>query len=111
MQEIGNILGPGCDISVELNNPFSDSINELLEEAARFKEMLSKYRVVIKVPHTGPVNAENVREILEGDKKFQRSYDAGTTKDKFRGHNLALLLHEHGYRSISRSCSSHTRQH
>ena len=98
MQEIGNILGPGCDISVELNNPFSDSINELLEEAARFKEMLSKYRVVIKVPHTGPVNAENVRELLEGDKKFQRSYDAGTTKDKFRGHNLALLLHEHGYR-------------
>ena len=98
IQEIGNILGPGCDISVELNNPFSDSINELLEEAARFKEMLSKYRVVIKVPHTGPVNAENVREILEGDKKFQRAYDAGTTKDKFRGHNLALLLHEHGYR-------------
>jgi hypothetical protein len=98
MREIGNILGPGCDISVELNNPFSDSINELLEEAARFREMLSKYRVVIKVPHTGPVNAENVNELLQGDKKFQRSYDAGTTKDKFRGHNLALLLHEHGYR-------------
>jgi hypothetical protein len=98
MQEIGSILGPGCDISVELNNPFSDSINEILEEAARFKEMLSKYRVVIKVPHTGPVNAENVSELLEGDKKFKRSYDAGTTKDKFRGHNLALLLHEHGYR-------------
>jgi hypothetical protein len=98
MQEIGNILGPGCDISVELNNPFSDSINELLEEAAKFREMLSKYRVVIKVPHTGPVNAENVHELLNGDKKFQRAYDAGTTKDKFRGHNLALLFHEHGYR-------------
>ncbi len=98
MYEIGNILGPGCDISVELNNPFSDSINELLEEAAKFSEMLSKYRVVIKVPHTGPVNAENVQELLNGDKKFQRAYDAGTTKDKFRGHNLALLLHEHGYR-------------
>jgi hypothetical protein len=98
MQEIGNILGPGCDISVELNNPFSDSINELLEEAARFKEMLSKYRVVIKVPHTGPVNADNVKELLEGDKKFHRPYDGGSTKDKFRGHNLALLLHEHGYR-------------
>ena len=96
--ELGNILGPGCDISVELNNPFSDSINELLEEAARFREMLSKYRVVIKVPHTGPVNAENVKELLEGDKKFQRAYDYGITKDKFRGHNLALLLHEHGYR-------------
>lgn len=98
IQEIGNILGPGCDISVELNNPFSDSINELLEEAARFKEMLSKYRLVIKVPHTGPVNAENVKELLEGDKKFQRPYDGGTTRDKLRGHNLALLMHEHGYR-------------
>ena len=98
MQEIGNLLGPGCDISVELNNPFSDSINELLEEAARFKEMLSKYRVVIKVPHTGPVNGQNVNELLEGDKKFQRPYDSGTTSDKFRGHNLALLMHEHGYR-------------
>jgi hypothetical protein len=98
MQEIGKILGPGCDISVELNNPFSDSINELLEEAAKFEEMLSKYRVVIKVPHTGPVNATNVKELLEGDKKFQRAYDAGTTKDKLRGHNLTLLMHEHGYR-------------
>jgi hypothetical protein len=98
MKEIGNILGPGCDISVELNNPFSDSVNELLEEAARFKEMLSKYRVVIKVPHTGPVNAENVKELLGGDKKFQRPYDSGSTRDKLRGHNLALLMHEHGYR-------------
>jgi hypothetical protein len=98
MNEIGNILGPGCDISVELNNPFSESINELLEEAARFREMLSPYRVVIKVPHTGPVNGDNVKELLEGDKKFQRAYDAGLTRDKFRGHNLALLLHEHGFR-------------
>ncbi len=98
MKEIGNILGPGCDISVELNNPFSDSVSELLEEAARFREMLSKYRVVIKVPHTGPVNAENVKELLEGDRKFRRPYDGGTTADKFRGHNLALMLHEHGYR-------------
>ena len=98
MEEIGNILGPGCDISVELNNPFSDSVNELLEEAEKFREMLSKYRVVIKIPHTGPVNSENVHELLDGDKKFKRPYDGGTTKDKFRGHNLALLFHEHGYR-------------
>jgi hypothetical protein len=98
MQEIGNILGPGCDISVELNNPFSDSISELLEEAAKFREMLSPYRVVIKIPHTGPVNSQNVKELLEGDKKFQRAYDAGSTKDKMHGHNLALLFHEHDYR-------------
>ena len=98
IEELGNILGPGCDISVELNNPFSESINEILEEAARFRELLSKYRVVIKVPHTGPINARNVNELLNGDKKFRRPYDAGSTEDKFRGHNLALLLHEHGYR-------------
>jgi len=98
MQEIGKILGPGCDISVELNNPFSESINELLEEAARFREMLSPYRVVIKIPHTGPINSGNVKELLEGDKKFQRAYDAGLTRDKMRGHNLALLFHEHGFR-------------
>ncbi|MFZ2286990.1 MAG: transaldolase family protein [Bacteroidales bacterium] len=98
MQEIGNILGPGCDISVELNNPFSDSVSELIEEAERFREMLSKYRVVIKVPHTGPVNGENVKELFEGDKRFRIPFDGGTTSDKFRGHNLALLLHEHGFR-------------
>jgi len=98
MAEIGRILGPGCDISVELNNPFSESKQEILEEAAKFKEMLSEHRVIIKVPHTGPVNSQNVNELLEGDKMFQRRYDAGTTKDKFHGHDLALMLHEHGYR-------------
>lgn len=98
MEEIGRILGPGCDISVELNNPFSDSMSEILEEAAKFKEMLSKYRVVIKVPHTGPVNRENVNQLLQGDKKFKLPYDGGTTKDKFHGHNLAYMLQEHGYR-------------
>lgn len=98
MEEIGRILGPGADISVELNNPFSASEQEILEEAAKFKEMLSKYRVVIKVPHTGPVNKDNVGELLSGDKKFQRRYSDGTVEDMFRGHNLALMLHEHGYR-------------
>lgn len=98
MTEIGRILGPGVDISVELNDPFGASEQQLLEEAAKFKEMLSKYRVVIKVPHTGPVNANNVGELLNGDKKFQRRYNEGLTADMFRGHNLALMLHEHGYR-------------
>lgn len=98
MEEIGKILGPGCDISVELNDPFGKSDAEILEEAARFKEMLSEYRVVIKVPHTGPVNRDNVKELLSGDKKFSRSYTDVDTKDAFRGHNLALMLREHGYR-------------
>ena len=98
MTEIGNVLGSGCDISVELNDPFSRSFEEILEEAERFKEILSPYRVVIKVPHTGPVNSGNVRELLEGDKKFSLSYNKGTTKDALYGHNLALKLREKGYR-------------
>ncbi|MDR3070954.1 MAG: transaldolase family protein, partial [Propionibacteriaceae bacterium] len=65
MAELGRILGPGCDISVELNNPFEKDFDKILEEAETFKELLSEYRVVIKVPHTGPVNAENVHQLLE----------------------------------------------
>jgi len=98
MAEIGRILGPGCDISVELNNPFEEDFDKILEEAEKFKEMLSEYRLVVKVPHTGPVNAGNVNELLEGDKKFSLRYDQGTTGDALRGHNLALKLREHGYR-------------
>ena len=98
MAELGRILGPGADISVELNNPFEEDTGKLLEEAAKFRDMLSPYRVVIKVPHTGPVNGQNVGELLEGDKKFKRRYDAGSTSDLSRGHRLALLLREHGYR-------------
>lgn len=98
MQEIGRILGPGCDISVELNDPFRKSDEEILEEAEHFREMLSPYRVVIKVPHTGPVNAANVGELLKGDKRLDIRYDEPSTKDAFRGHNLALMLHEHGFR-------------
>lgn len=98
MRAIGDILGPGCDISVELNDPFGASESEILEEAARFKEILGEHRVIIKVPHTGAVNAENVSELLTGDKMFQRRYNQGVVEDYFRGHNLALMLHEHGYR-------------
>ena len=98
LKDIGDILGPGCDISVELNDPFNASESEILEEAARFKELLGEHRVVIKVPHTGPVNAANVNELMTGDKKFSRRYNQGDTKDFYRGHNLALMLHEHGYR-------------
>jgi len=98
MTEIGNILGPGCDISVELNDPYEEDTSKLLEEAARFREILSPYRVVIKVPHTGPINRGNYQELWEGSKQFSLKYNEGSTKDLFRGHNLALLLREHGYR-------------
>ncbi|MDR1107147.1 MAG: transaldolase family protein [Treponema sp.] len=98
MNEIGKILGPGADISVEINDPFRKSDAEILEEAEKFREMLSEYRVVIKVPHTGPVNRDNVAELLRGDKRFSGSYRDVSTKDALRGHNLALMLHENGFR-------------
>lgn len=98
MGELGRILGPGCDISVELNNPFEKDFNKILEECEEFKEMLSEYRLVVKVPHMGPVNAENVHELLEGDKKFSGRYDKPATADAFASHQLALKLREHGYR-------------
>ncbi|RJP55379.1 MAG: transaldolase [Anaerolineaceae bacterium] len=98
MMEIARVLGPGCDISVELNDPFRSSESEMLEEAAKFKEMLGKWRVVIKVPHTGPVNAENIEELLTNDKQFARRYYEGRNEDRLRGHNLALMMKENGYR-------------
>ncbi|MDR1916103.1 MAG: hypothetical protein LBQ58_05970 [Synergistaceae bacterium] len=98
MREIASILGPGCDISVELNNPFEKDFNALLDEAERFRELLGKYRVVIKVPHTGVINAENMHKLLEGDKKLDIGYDDAKAIDAMYGHALALKLHEHGFR-------------
>jgi hypothetical protein len=98
MAELGRVLGPGSDISVELNNPFEEDFSKILEEAEKFKEMLSPYRVVIKVPHTGTVNSRNVNELLTGDGSFQRRFDEGATEDLVRGHNLALKLQERGFR-------------
>ena len=98
MSELGRVLGPGCDISVELDNPFEKDFNQILEECEQFKELRSEYRLVIKVPHTGPVNADNVHELLEGDKRFSTRFDQGTITDALAGHNLALRLREHGYR-------------
>lgn len=98
MGEIGRILGPGADISVELNDPFGKSDTELIEEAEKFREMLSEYRVVIKVPHMGPVTNENVSELLSGNKKLSKSFADVTTESAFRGHNLALMLKERGFR-------------
>lgn len=98
MGELARILGPGCDISVELNNPFETDFNKILDEAAKFKEMLSEYRVVIKVPHTGAVTKDNYKQLLEGDQKLSTRQDQVNTEGALHGHNLALKLHEHGYR-------------
>lgn len=85
-------------ISVELNNPFEQDFNKILEEAEKFREMFSKYRVVIKVPHTGAVTPQNVTQLLSGNKKLDKRPDQVGTEDALRGHNLALKLHEHGFR-------------
>lgn len=97
MAELGRILGPGCDISVELNNPFAP-MEEVLDEAARFKDLLGQDRVVIKVPHTGPVNANNYSQLLTDDGALDSRWDSPSTEDALRGHNIALRLHEEGYR-------------
>ena len=97
MQEIANILGPGCDISVEVNDPFAD-FGKILEEAEEFREMFSDYRMVIKVPHTGPVNADNVGQLLKGDKRLSTRWNQAATADYLHGHNLALKLKDHGFR-------------
>jgi hypothetical protein len=98
MSELGRILGSGSDISVELNNPFARDEQQILDEVYHFRELLSEYRVVIKVPHTGPVSADTMEQLLTGDKKFSWRYNQVETKDAFRGHNLALLLRDHGFR-------------
>ncbi|HVT00063.1 MAG TPA: transaldolase family protein [Solirubrobacterales bacterium] len=98
LEEIGRILGPGADISVELHNPFEPDFAKVLEEVQRYEAIVSKHRLVVKVPHTGPVNADNVGQLLDGDGRLDRRYDQGRTGDYLRGHNLALRLHEAGYR-------------
>ncbi len=98
MTSLGDILGPGCDISVELNDPFEKDFDRILEEVKKYEKILSKYRLVIKVPHMGPINGENVKELLTGDKKSSAKFEAPATEDAFRSHNLCLKLREQGYR-------------
>ena len=98
MEEIGRILGPGCDISVELNNPFESDFSAILEEVEKFRDMFTKYRVVIKVPHTGAVTPENVGQLLGGDKTLDKVFSDVSTPEALRGHALALKLGRLGYR-------------
>lgn len=98
MTELGSILGSGCDISVEIEDPFEPDFDKILEAIAPFEEILSPYRLVVKVPHMGPVNRGNVGQLLEGSKKLDRWYAEPSTEDAFRSHNLALQLRERGYR-------------
>ena len=98
MSELGSILGPGCDVSVEIENPFEPDFNRVLDAIAPFEAILSPYRLVVKVPHTGPVNAQNVNDLLTGDKRLDDWYATPSTVDAFRSHNLALKLRDHGFR-------------
>jgi hypothetical protein len=95
--EIARILGSGADMSVELEDPFDD-VEKVLDEAEHLRDLVSPYRVVIKVPHTGPVNRDNAERLLVGDGHLDVGYDRPATLDAFRGHNLALTLREHGFR-------------
>ena len=94
LAELAKLVGPGVDISVEFNDPFADE-SALMEEVARFEEILTPYRLVVKVPHTGPLNRDNVGDFLAGN---YPAYDKGVPGDCFYGHNLAYKLHEKGYR-------------
>lgn len=98
MTEIGRILGPGCDISVELNNPFEPDFARILDECEQLRDILGEWRTVIKVPHTGPVSAANYEQLLTGDKRLGRRWDSATPAEAFAGHRLALRLGEHGFR-------------
>ncbi|MBC3190327.1 transaldolase [Pseudonocardia sp. C8] len=97
MQEIGALLGPGCDISVEIEDPFAE-LDVILDQMARYREILSEYRLVVKVPHTGPVNGGNATELLHGDRRLRAHFARPSVEDAFRSHTLALALREHGYR-------------
>ena len=98
LAELARVLGPGCDMSVELHNPFEPDFERILDEIERYEAIVSAHRLVVKVPHTGPVNASNVGQLLDGDGHLDVRWDEGTTADYVRGHNLALRLREHGYR-------------
>ena len=94
LEELGKLVGPGVDISVEFDDPFAPE-EKLMEVVFRFEEILTSYRLVVKVPHTGPLNPGNVEDFLKG--KYP-AVEEGTSKDFFYGHNLAYRLQEKGYK-------------
>lgn len=94
LKELSELVGPGVDISVEITDPFAEE-EKILEEIAKNEEVLTKYRLVVKVPHTGPLNKENINDYING--KYP-ALEEGRSVDYFRGHNLAYRLQEKGYR-------------
>ncbi len=96
--EIARLLGPGCDMSVELEDPFEPDLAKIVDEAERIRDLVSPWRAVIKVPHTGPVNHANAGQLLEGEGHLDARAEAPATTDAFHGHNLALALRDRGFR-------------
>lgn len=95
--ELSKAAGPGCDVSVEIANPYGD-INEILEEVARYEEILTRHRLVVKVPHTGPLSADTAGDLLKGNGLLRKRYNSGAPRDMLRGHALARQLHDLGHR-------------
>lgn len=95
LREITKIVGSGVDISCEINNPFAEE-NEILDEVAALSELVTKYQLVVKVPHLGPITKANMNTLLDGH--FPKRFNDPTSASAYRSHDLAIMLHEHGYR-------------
>ena len=95
---LSEVLGPGCDISVELEDPFEEDFSRVIEEVERYEAIVGCHRLVVKVPHTGPVTRSNALMLSRDGGRLPVRYNEGGTADYLSGHNLALRLQEQGYR-------------
>ena len=98
LQAIGDEVGPGCDISVELHDPYEQDFAKILDEIQMYEDILSRYRLVVKVPHTGAISPSASSQLLTGDGLLNNRYYDGSPEDLLRGHSLAHKLHELGHR-------------
>lgn len=95
---IADAVGPGCDVSVEITDPYGASRAQILEEIASYEEILTRHRLVVKIPHTGPIAPEESSALLLGDGLRDVGPGHGRTRDFLRGHELARELTELGHR-------------
>lgn len=98
LREIAVVVGPGCDVSVELRDPYEQDFGRILDEIAMYEDILSKYRLVVKVPHTGAIAPAEAAQLLTGDGLLDHRFYDGSPADLLRGHSLALKLSELGHR-------------
>ncbi|WP_159229573.1 transaldolase family protein [Mycolicibacterium vanbaalenii] len=98
LRAIAGEVGPGCDVSVELHNPYETDPSKLFDEIQMYEEILSLYRLVVKVPHTGAISPSQVEQLLSSDGRLDNRYHDGSPEDLLRGHALANKLHSLGHR-------------